>query len=328
MALGPAEVTHGPMFVGTVLMLALYGIMVTQAYLYFTTYTKDRKWMKFYVFILFIAVTLKVIFNIIYLYDALIIHYDDPVYLQSATLMFNTDPAMTGIISTYVQCFFAWRVGVITTKRWLGGLIVMLSFIGGLSAIASAVAAGYIPVFTSFQKFQAAVILWLGGSVLSDIFITVLLVWHLNRRKTGFSTTDDIVNRIIRLTIQTGMITTIFAFIDLILFVTDPTGLHLIFNFPLCVLYANSLMSTLNSRGSWRFVQNKEGLSSSGQQTSAIVRPGGANTNVVHLKTRPEVFVQVESHQMVDVADSKGDLFSDDIPKIRDSTNSSAISHV
>ncbi|KAF8877461.1 hypothetical protein CPB84DRAFT_1661517, partial [Gymnopilus junonius] len=49
-------------------------------------------------------------------------------------------------------------------------------------------------------------------------------------------------------TVQTGLITAVVATIDLFIYVFNPTGLHLIFNFPLCKLYSNSLMSTFNSR--------------------------------------------------------------------------------
>jgi len=60
--------SHGPMFIGFVFNVLLYGIMVTQVYLYFTTFKKyfqaahrqtsqlnpthlprDKKWMKLFV---------------------------------------------------------------------------------------------------------------------------------------------------------------------------------------------------------------------------------------------------------------------------------------
>ncbi|KAF8884572.1 hypothetical protein CPB84DRAFT_1659994, partial [Gymnopilus junonius] len=69
-----------------------------------------------------------------------------------------------------------------------------------------------------------------------------------SKQRTGFHQTDMLIDRIIRTTAQTGLITAVVATIDLFVYVFDPTGLHLIFNFPLCKLYSNSLMSTFNSR--------------------------------------------------------------------------------
>ncbi|KAJ6488054.1 hypothetical protein C8R45DRAFT_264917 [Mycena sanguinolenta] len=59
-----------------------------------------------------------------------------------------------------------------------------------------------------------------------------------------------LVDRIIRITLQTGLTTAVCAIADLILFLADPVGLHLAFNFPLCKLYTNSLFSSLNARNS------------------------------------------------------------------------------
>ncbi|KAF4568080.1 hypothetical protein EYR40_010523 [Pleurotus pulmonarius] len=54
------------------------------------------------------------------------------------------------------------------------------------------------------------------------------------------------------ITIQTGMITAIFAASDVILYTTSTeTGLNFIFDFPLSKLYTNSLVSTLNARAGW-----------------------------------------------------------------------------
>ncbi|PSS37519.1 hypothetical protein PHLCEN_2v633 [Hermanssonia centrifuga] len=55
-----------------------------------------------------------------------------------------------------------------------------------------------IPEFIHFQKFQVIVIIWLAFSAVADSAITFALVWHLRRHKTGFASTDDVVNKIIR----------------------------------------------------------------------------------------------------------------------------------
>ncbi|KAJ7037853.1 hypothetical protein C8F04DRAFT_952067, partial [Mycena alexandri] len=66
--------------------------------------------------------------------------------------------------------------------------------------------------------------------------------------KTGMEDSNIFLDRIVRLTVQTGLATALCLTIDLILFLTDPIGLHLVFNNPLCKLYTNSLLSSLNAR--------------------------------------------------------------------------------
>ncbi|KAK7039516.1 hypothetical protein R3P38DRAFT_481029 [Favolaschia claudopus] len=83
------------------------------------------------------------------------------------------------------------------------------------------------------------------------MLITAILVKHLLGQKTGLDS-DILIDRIIRVTMQTGLATVLCATISLILFLTDPIGLHLAFNFPLCKIYTNSLLSSLNARGAQR----------------------------------------------------------------------------
>jgi hypothetical protein len=61
------------------------------------------------------------------------------------------------------------------------------------------------------------------------------------------------------MTVQTGLITTLWALLDLIAFVVeDSTTLYILFTFPLATIYTFSLMSTLNARHKWT-VANERG---------------------------------------------------------------------
>ncbi|KIP06403.1 hypothetical protein PHLGIDRAFT_128315 [Phlebiopsis gigantea 11061_1 CR5-6] len=298
----PASIAHGPGLVGTFLNIFLYGIMVTQCFLYYSTYPKDRIWMKLLVLFLLVADTLNCVFDIWWIYNVVITNFANLDALATGNWVFATDPAMVGIIATVVQLFFAWRVKVLTGNWWLVTFIVITgstSFFGG---IGTAIAIHYVPQFEEFQKFRVVVIIWLIGAAICDSTITLSLTWHLRRHKTGFSGTDDLLNRIIRLTVQNGLITALWAIVDLIAYLATPTGLHLAFNFPLAKLYTNSLMSSLNSRAGWRYQ-----TSESTQDKKSREYGPGRRLDVVNLSTstRPEVFVHVEQHEMVDVGDAR-----------------------
>ncbi|OJT08158.1 hypothetical protein TRAPUB_954 [Trametes pubescens] len=300
---------YGPIFVGVVFNILLYGIMITQTFLYFTVYKKDRVWMKIFVALLFICDTVNCAFDISFLYIPLVNNFGNPASLMYATWVFATDPVMTALIGALTQCFFAWRVNVLTHSI---PAVIFISFCalcqlcGGLG---TSIAVGMIPEFVHFQKFEIIVIVWLAFSAVADCAITVALVWHLRKHKTGFVATDDIVNRIIRLTVQTGLITALCAVIDLVLFLATPSGLHLVFNLPLSKLYTNSLMSSLNSRAGWRF-----GGTGNGETTDDDMarNEGTRNTHIrgegsrrVSMMTPNQVYIDVESHEMVDVIDTK-----------------------
>ncbi|TFY83870.1 hypothetical protein EWM64_g155 [Hericium alpestre] len=290
-----AKVAHGPIFIGTVINIILYGISIAQTYIYLTTYKKDRLWMKLVILTLFVADTLNSIFDIQYTYDSLVNHYNDPAAIQQANWVFATDPAMTSIIGTIVQLFFAWRVKVLTHSNIAVGFIVVGAIISCLGGIATSIAIGIVPVWTEFQKFKAPVIVWLTVSAIVDSTITAILVWHLVRRIYGM-----LADKLIRLTVQTGLITSCWAIVDLAVYLGIATGTHLIFNFPLSKLYTNSLLSTLNSRSGWKY-------SDSEADEESVISNRKPDVVTFGSTVRPEVYIDVESHEMINVDGKVGD---------------------
>ncbi|KAJ3509471.1 hypothetical protein NLJ89_g5208 [Agrocybe chaxingu] len=317
---GPAEVAHGWMFIGFTVNILLLGVMITQVYLYYSQYKSDKPWIRLFVATLFLADIVNSIFVFIYLYRSLITFFGDEEFLSQADWLFATDPATTGIIASAVQLFFAWRVFVLT-KTWIyAAVIVLLSLAGGISAIITAVEVGRTPKFVDFRNFKSVVIIWLAAEAVGDVVITSVLRKH----KTGFQRSDMMVDRIIRITVQTGLLTMIVASLDLLFFLIDPTGTHLLFNFPLAKLYSNSLMSSLNSRRGWKYSGNTSGMESRSegqvnttgaiQQRNLHASSKKPNDMIVldPTRTHPEVFVHVESHEMRDV---QGGQRFDDKPR-------------
>ncbi|KAF8158409.1 hypothetical protein B0H34DRAFT_708683 [Crassisporium funariophilum] len=308
----PAEIAHGPVLIGFTFNAVLLGVMFTQVYLYYTQFKNDKMWIKIFVAVLFALDILNTSCDAAYLYLALIKHFGDFQYLGVVTWLFDTDPALTGFIVTLVQAFFAWRIYILT-KSWLYPIVILATAItGGITAILTPVEVAKAPFFVDIGQSKTTISIWLSAEVLGDIIITTVLVWHLSSHKTGFQRSDMIIDRIIRITIQTGLLTMIFAAINLIVFLTDPTGMHLLFNFPLCKLYSNSLMSTLNSRSGW---SNGPSGISTGKETEdhtkslthtykAQVHPPPMKPSEIINFTSPmhtEVYVNVESHELKDV---------------------------
>ncbi|KZP05237.1 hypothetical protein FIBSPDRAFT_1054203 [Athelia psychrophila] len=310
MAKNIAEIALGPMLIGTVLDILLYGIMIAQVHTYFATFPKDRKWFKCLVLFLLVADTANVVFDVVYVYRSLILHFGDAPYLMKADWVFATDPVMTGIIASSVQFFFAWRIKVITNSTLATIFVALGSLTGLLASIGTSVAIGIVPNFVDFIKFEVIVIVWLVAAVVTDVSIAIALTYYL-KSKTGFSSaSNDIVNKIIRLTVQTGAITAIWATIDLIVYLTDNTGTHLIFNVPLSKLYSNSLMSSLNTRKGWNLGgtdgASSSGLASGGLASGGLVSGNGltrgtSNANFSSTNGKQEIFVKIDCHELLDI---------------------------
>ncbi|KAJ3766162.1 hypothetical protein EV361DRAFT_999535 [Lentinula raphanica] len=327
MALGPAEVAHGPMLIGTFLALVLFGISVTQVYMYWSAYRKkDRLFIQGYVVLVFITDTVHTVFIMAYMYLSLVKHFGDIAYISDSTWVFAAEPALVGIIGGLVQSFYGWRVQILL-KNWFVTIII---FIGALAnmrervpvttcrpadlpnpgsfvvmGIATAIGADIVKAFSEFQRFQVVVIIWAVTAMAADLIIMATLVLHLRHFKTGFNKgTDNQIDRIIRLTLQTGMITVIWDIAHLLTFLLDPAGVHLFFNFTLAKLYTNSILSSLNSRGGWKFMDSTTD-NATVTNRSGIYTEHGVSQHVEvnlghHTRSRPEVFIQVESHEMMD----------------------------
>ncbi|CAA7265655.1 unnamed protein product [Cyclocybe aegerita] len=329
--LGPAEFAHGWMFIGFLINAFLLGLMTAQVYIYYSTYKRDRPWIKTFVAVLYAADIFNTVVIFAYLYRSLITFFGDEPNLGKSDWLFAAEPASTGVIAMMVQLFFAWRAYLLTKSLINGCTIAALAITGGVSSIVTGVEVGRSATFVEFDAFRHTVILWLVASVVCDIGITLTLVifFILSRQKhkTGFQRSDLMIDRIIRVVVQTGLLTMVVATVDLIVYLVDPSGTHLMINYPLAKLYSNSLMSSLNSRKGWKFgdTTNTESeqvitggnlkhrnIQISTMKASAMPWISNLPTRDIDARTtHPEVFVHVESHELRDVKTTKDLTYMD-----------------
>ncbi|CAE6438515.1 unnamed protein product [Rhizoctonia solani] len=261
------DTSLGAILIGTSLNIWLYGILVTQVTLYYSVYKRDATWVKLLVAWLMVLDTLNTIFDMGFVYRYSITLFGNfPAQLHSHWF-FHLAPLMTVTIAATAQGFFAWRINRLTGCKWLSwgiGLIIAVQFAAGAATTAGA--------------FKVQISLWLVTSAVADTAITIILSWYLHAHRTGFPKTDDIITRLIRVTVQTGLITTVWALADLIMYLIVPNPLHLLFNLPLPKLYSNSLLSTLNARGGW----GNDSMGGGGNTTGGISIPVSIKTPRSH----------------------------------------------
>ncbi|KAF8316393.1 hypothetical protein DL93DRAFT_2078142 [Clavulina sp. PMI_390] len=237
---------------GLTLNALLLGALFVQYYFYWLNgWRQDTAGIKLFVAFLLIAdvVNFLLDFGFVWLYT--VSHFGDVEFIQTSNWLFNSDPVTTAIISSSVQCFFAWRIKVLTGNRTLQVAINGASFASLLCAIGTTIGCSIVKDFDKFHLFQSVVILWLALGVIIDVVIATVMVVHLNSCRTGMSSTEDLITRLIRFAIQTGLMTTIWAGTDLVLFLTSTNNLHLIFNLALAKLYSTAALSSLNARTIW-----------------------------------------------------------------------------
>ncbi|KAJ6566035.1 hypothetical protein B0H19DRAFT_1257325 [Mycena capillaripes] len=256
----------GPMLLGVLLNTLLYGvsdfhdvsmlidsflaqIMLVQAYLY---YARDRTWFRYLVLYLTVIETVDWVCDVGLIYEPLIIRYATPEALLVSPVMLRVDAVLTVLVSTPIQLFIGWRIQVVTNSYIFPVIICILAIISFGGGIATTTIVSLHPDFSSFPTFHPEVVTWLVSSAACDIILTASLVYSLWTRKTNMPSTDTYINKIIRLTVQTGLITAAGAFLDMLFFLVRPnTTFNFLIDFALSKLYTNALISTLNARP-WR----------------------------------------------------------------------------
>jgi len=231
------------------LNMILYGVLLSQTYSYYQTYKSDSRWIQVLVYYLFIIETANTAFDMFVMYEPLILRYNNPLATQVFPTLFASEPLVIVAVSTPIQLFFAWRIKVLTKTNWVSMLICLFAIVSLAGGIWTGIMVAVLKFFAKKPQLHNPALVWFLSSCVADVLITTSLVISLSKRKTGFSATDDAISKIIRMTVQTGMLTAFFAIGDVVFFMTLPhTALNFLWDIALSKLYTNCLMSTLNAR--------------------------------------------------------------------------------
>ncbi|KAI5985349.1 hypothetical protein EDD15DRAFT_1638627 [Pisolithus albus] len=202
-----------------------------------------------------------------------------------------------GVVSVAVKLFFAWRAHVLAKNVFIVATIILCSLASLAGSLGCTISLATNPSIFRVPGLRVEVTIWLVGAVLVDTVIAASLIWHLGRHRSFYPAVISTINRILRMTVQTGVVTTIIAIIDLTCYLTNSMGNYAIFSMILSKLYANCMLSTLNARKARKYVGSSEDEVNHGRSNHPGVVVFQAQ------RTRPVVFVQVESHQLTDMDD-------------------------
>ncbi|KAJ8469276.1 hypothetical protein ONZ45_g16942 [Pleurotus djamor] len=244
------------MEIGIVASSFLFGIVTLQAWIYFSSYPKDRKRLKALAAALWLLEFAHMICVGHLLYEGTIGTYKDQQHL-----MFENPPAdidlailFSGMTGCLVQAYFADRVRRFTKRLWLPIFLWFLIFLTMLGTIAVCIVS-----FTSgLQNFTenwgwVSTASWVLSAVI-DSTIACCLAWALLRhRQSALQFSHNLIDKIILMTISTGALTSVFDIVTAICFLVMPYKL-IYLGLYICIarIYANSFYVSLNARNGFR----------------------------------------------------------------------------
>ncbi|KAF7298352.1 MFS domain-containing protein [Mycena kentingensis (nom. inval.)] len=289
----------GPMLIGVFLNMILYGVLIMQVLTYFQFYrvqhgrAVDEDIRLFPVRCRVRQHGIRYGVHVRAAHFALrpkaelvppLVRYREPsglgILAESTRAVFLTQPLLVVAVSAPIQLFFAWRIRSLTKSWWIPAVVAALALASAAGGIWTSVDIHIFKTFASKPKLHNSALLWFLSACVADVLITASLVFSLSKRKTGFSGTDGVIDKIIRMTIQTGLITAVFSIMEVISFMTLPKmAINFVFDIALTKLYANCLLSTLNARHALNTSSMSGGVSENRRNNShGFVGNGGPAT--------------------------------------------------
>ncbi|KAI0667912.1 hypothetical protein C8Q78DRAFT_304050 [Trametes maxima] len=273
--LPPLDNTYGALMVGTFVGSILYGLTLHQVYRYTRSlaYKRDSRYVKCMVTVVVLLETWHSAIGMHAVFWYLTTNYFNPEALFHGVWSINLLSMTIGVIIAISQSFFARRLWLIDRKFRVFVVFVSILLLGEAAfATALTVEAFIQPDLQHFQNFAWMVDVALGMVLLADGTLTALLIIVLRRRRTGFQSTEAMLNLLVIYTINTGLLTGTLTSISFFMGVFYPRTL-IADGMNMCIakLYANSLLAALNSR---HFVKNHGRSRSTGLSRSEAPSSG------------------------------------------------------
>ncbi|KIK53876.1 hypothetical protein GYMLUDRAFT_207154 [Collybiopsis luxurians FD-317 M1] len=240
----------GPRFIGILFNWSLLGILTVQVYIFYLNFPKDSRLHKALVYVVYLLDWAQTCLATYDAFNWFVYGWGNLPALYQLYSSFLNIPILSSVIALIVQVFFGWRIWRLSQSRVAFGLVIVLALLqmGGGIAVGVFLWRDSSEV-TRSDGLVRAVGIRLGGSAFVDTVIAISMTYYLVRSKSEvMGHMNNVVTRLIRLTIETGTATAIAALIDLVFFLKEHNGLHQVSGVTLCKLYSNTLLVLFNNR--------------------------------------------------------------------------------
>lgn len=245
--------TLGAIFIGCITSGALFGVSISQTFVFYQSYPYERAIIKYSVAVLALLSTLHLAFAGHTFYWWAVHHFADPLGLFNLPWSLWAGTIVATLTDSIIRIFFTFRLWKLSRENLL--LIcplVIVNFVVLVVGLATALV-GIIKIHTAVDL---AKFLWLpimGSSLFTfgDIWFTFWLSYYLlkSRRDLKPVSRPSRFDGIMALGINTGALAGLASLSSLILCVSLQSSLVFLAVFlPWSKLYINAYLATLNTR--------------------------------------------------------------------------------
>ncbi|KAJ7062683.1 hypothetical protein C8F01DRAFT_1368422 [Mycena amicta] len=254
-----APLILGVMEIGTFVSLFLFGVVAIQGFVYFSNCRADTLGLRLFVGSVLFLELCHSIASCHVIYAFTVLEAGLPELAKPAnTYSLSLTPVLETLITTLVQGFFGYRIYLLSGRLYIAmgcWFLCVLRFLSGMSlAVVAFMDVPLEPDFFHLQNTYGWIIaIALNVGVVLDLVITVVMCVHIRKMYTPYigdmPRGQDIIQRLIMWTIQTGLITSMTSVAVEITFQTMRRNFVWLALYTLLAkLYSNSLLVLLNAR--------------------------------------------------------------------------------
>ncbi|KAF8574132.1 hypothetical protein K439DRAFT_1665556 [Ramaria rubella] len=226
-SINPAAI-YRPALYGTMLSAVLTGINICQTYGYVSS-NSDRKLFKVIV-ILLVLLDLVGSIVITILFDHNVIGgFVDPIALWSLPSYYFLESLGTVTLTTAAQSYTAWSIYILD-RRWWPLCVLLLIGIWGQFGVGIFIVerTAHVKTILSFSSGSIRLFtgIWCSIASFADIIATIGLCTLLHTVRTPFKRTDHLINRIMFIFINRGVLVTIVQVLFVVFWFAQPTNLN------------------------------------------------------------------------------------------------------
>ncbi|KAI0641623.1 hypothetical protein C8Q79DRAFT_281903 [Trametes meyenii] len=244
--------TLGAAFLGHFIVTLLYGITSLQAFMYYRRNQRDPTLLKSSVFVLWIldSIHAGLITGAMYWYC--ITNFTNLLAVQRPIWPIPTMIIVSNLSNSIVRGIFGYRLWKLSKHSFiLPGVIAVFSVFIVVDALYFAIKLYHKKLYSDINQFSWSLYLGLSVEATVDLIVAIAQCLLLRSFETGIRRTDSVIRVLITYSINTGLLTSLCAIGALVAYAVEPTKfVYFAFYFVLSKLYVNSLLATLNARGS------------------------------------------------------------------------------
>jgi hypothetical protein len=280
----------------------LYGILLTQVYIYYLSFPRDPKVAKAFVYITFLIETVQTIIITKTAWHVFAVGYGNYQMYDAVEMGWFNIPLIGGLVAFIAQIFYAYRIRLLSRSFIMPAVITFFALLQLSGALASATILDRAVYFSrlSVREYAITAGIWNASSALCDVIIACCMVYYLSRsRSKQISSTQILLRRLITVVIETGVVTATIVILNLILsMLPNHIMYYMATSEIIAKVYSNSMLVLLNSRIRFSTVEDEE--DEQGPPVRAGVREvvQRRGTSAIHFPVPPRG-VMVSREEMV-----------------------------